>query len=653
MAAPYGQFVSSEPAGPGLYRFGLKDGSSVTYGGAPAEDLNKKLMAGMPDPNAGALANNDVAAGNFLDRPGVGVAAPSVADVPAPSVNAQAGQAREGDGPGLYRQVVGKAAELAPNLVAGIPGVGPLGGAIARGAVSAADALTGGKPVPKGEAPVARKEATGAAPATGGPTQQASAVSEQAMPGQQQQPQGDITLPYSMEAVGPNGQKVYGPAIQRPDGSIGVYVAPSRGSPGGFTKLGQATLQQHAETEAGASTLEGQAQTSKAAGVQAEVENLAAQQGAAEEAKWAAAVQANDQQEEIKAIQARADALEGVYRKASDEANSMTIDENRYMKGSRGTLSAIGMALGAFGAVLGKSPNFAQQFVDGQIDRDIRSQEAELKIKGKKADNALGDFTRELGSLSNAKVALKQIMGEKVAADLRSASLTGQDKAKAAYAGEVAALQEASNLRTNEQRQMAFREHLLSNSAYYQQGRAGSTGGFMPVSQDSYLKGQQGEIDKQKLKIQQAKEADAAGRAPHIGQRQQSQIISAKVAGGAIQEYADALGVQRGKDGEYQDPSTTSAIASKIPYSDTRQKVTALKNTLVAEVGKAQIGGVLSEGEAHTMQEQIEGANTPGEIGTMLRHYDRTMKHVEETVREVAASSGPGSDNPDEEQARR
>ena len=65
--------------------------------------------------------------------------------------------------------------------------------------------------------------------------------------------------------------------------------------------------------------------------------------------------------------------------------------------------SALGVAMAQFGGAFTGQPNVAMQFVNNQIDRSIRAQEAQINVKGNAADNMLADLTREMGSLSAAK----------------------------------------------------------------------------------------------------------------------------------------------------------------------------------------------------------------------------------------------------------
>ncbi len=90
---------------------------------------------------------------------------------------------------------------------------------------------------------------------------------------------------------------------------------------------------------------------------------------------------------------------------------SAEVDPQRMFQGGGGAMFAIGAAiasaLGAYAATVGKTQNFAQQTIDRAIDADIRAQEANIRIKGESADNALQDLARMTGSMESAKSALR------------------------------------------------------------------------------------------------------------------------------------------------------------------------------------------------------------------------------------------------------
>jgi len=619
----FGNFVSSEPVGPGLYRFGLNNGNSVTLAGPQAEDLNKRLTAGIQPPS-------------LAQGPG------ALASAPESIPNVQLPERTASDAPTAQQNAQGQAARAAPGgsltdaAIAGLAGTGvglPLAAGLA-GARYLGNKLTGADAPPVSQPTKSPSAPT--APASAQANESAPEPPQQAAPGQAQGLAEGTFLGYSGKGMG----GVEGPVVVH-NGQPMVYVAPSKGSPGGFTALGKETIATHAATEASAQEAEQIATQAKAQGVMAEVENMAAQEGAAEEAKWQAALQVQDQQDEVAAKQARLQDLNARYEQVAEEARNATVDENQYMRGARGLFSTLGMAMGAFGAVLGRTPNFAQQFVENQIERNIRKQEQDLRTK-RDSENALGKLRDKFdGDLTIAKGVLRQLMTEQTAAQNRAASLSGKSEQMKQFYAETAALGEAKALREREALGMMFNEKMLKDPIYYRQGRAGTSGGFTPLGQEAYEKARAGELANSKLAFDMAKQG-GAGANPTLGQRQQAQITSARVARGAIEELADAYGIKRGKDGKFEEPTVGQAASSLIPYGDTRQKLNALKLTFAGEVGKAQTGGVPSDSELEHITKQLDSTRTPGEIAALLNHYDRTMQHVEHSVRDVAASSGPG-----------
>ena len=582
---PVGQFVSSEPVAPGAYRFGLKDGSSVMLNGAPAEELNRRITAGIQAPALG---------------PGALAAGPS-----APSPNAS-------DAPTVQQNAFGQAAAAqSGQTVETTPG----GGKVARMPLGNARALVDGdakndpQPAPPPESgPAATPAAPGTAPQQPGTPQS-----------------GPVPLGYTMEAIGPNGQKVVGPAVRQPDGSIGVYVPPTAGSPGGFTKLGKQTMEQHVATEATAAEAEQRAQAAKAAGVQAEVDQAANEAGVAEEQKWQAQVAANDAQEEMRADQARYDALDSRFQKASEEARAGKVDENQYMRGATGVFSAIAMALGAAGAVLGRSPNFAQQFVDSQIDRNIKRQELELQTKRESA-NALGELRKELGGdLRLARVALKQMYTERAAAEARAASLSTKSDQVKNYSASAAAELEASAARQNEARQIAFREHLLGNKAYYSQGRAGSSGGFLQPT----LQGVQNVKD-----LQKPDAAGGAGGATPAGAVESlSGMAQAIVA-------ADKIKSKLGADLSERDDPLAGPIdrAARVLSSDAERQAVELDQATTALAKGIQSAFGKSDRDA---EDALQMASGGGSSAARARAADSLRQRAVQQARQQLAGLPP------------
>lgn len=139
----------------------------------------------------------------------------------------------------------------------------------------------------------------------------------------------------------------------------------------------------------------------------------------AEVQRSTAAVRA--QQEAVELQQAKLQEYEQVRNRARAEYKAGRVDPSRLFKGEGGTLRALGAAIaagaGAFGATLGRTQNYAQQAIEASIDRDIRSQEEEIRVKGDAADNAMKDFMAQGLTVEQSRLLLTELMRDHVKAN--------------------------------------------------------------------------------------------------------------------------------------------------------------------------------------------------------------------------------------------
>lgn len=152
---------------------------------------------------------------------------------------------------------------------------------------------------------------------------------------------------------------------------------------------------------------------------------LAQQEGADMQAARYAAIQERAKLEGIAAqkgyaqAQERLTAAEEEYKRQRAETakfmESAKVDPQKFFRdrGTMGTIAAaIAQGIGAYAAVLGGTGrNYAQEMIDAAIERDIRTQEAEIKL-GK--DNALRQLQESLGDLQLAKQAAR-MTGQQIA----------------------------------------------------------------------------------------------------------------------------------------------------------------------------------------------------------------------------------------------
>jgi hypothetical protein len=112
----------------------------------------------------------------------------------------------------------------------------------------------------------------------------------------------------------------------------------------------------------------------------------------------------------LKQIETRVAKEEQQYKALRSEVQAGRVDPQRMFRGPGGAMAAIGAslaaAMGAYGATLGKTNNFALEMINAAIDRDIRSQEEEYNRKGQSANNMYRDLMDMYGDKDQAKAAL-------------------------------------------------------------------------------------------------------------------------------------------------------------------------------------------------------------------------------------------------------
>jgi hypothetical protein len=111
------------------------------------------------------------------------------------------------------------------------------------------------------------------------------------------------------------------------------------------------------------------------------------------------------------------------------------LDGNRLMHGGTGVLMTIGMALGAFGASIAKTPNFAVTIVQNALDRDLESQKENVRGKREAVSFArdIYDGFRAAGRDElESKMATRAVMFEAYATKIDAMSAqkkSGQERA--------------------------------------------------------------------------------------------------------------------------------------------------------------------------------------------------------------------------------
>lgn len=342
-----------------------------------------------------------------------------------------------------------------------------------------------------------------------------------------------------------------------------------------------------------------------------------------------------------------------------DKQAKVDPDAVYHKAGTAGVIGMIiGQALGAFGAAIGHHENYAQKLIEDENQREMRAQEDEIKRGEVSDNNLLAKLQDQFDDLDQAKSALKLVQGELQDRQIQAYA----EASKSAEAQRTAQLWLAQNQQQRLAEEQHFRDLSIGKQTTSTAAKVVTPVAGHRMTDDELIAYQtrqnkaragllssENELGYQRQGGEQADKLMKRGEGKGVSPRAQGQIVAARNARDVVAELAGNLGMKRDKNGEFGDPGVLDTLWSKVPFSDVHQNVSMLRNSLAAEIGKAQTGGILSEGEAKSMHDQLDSLHTPGQIGAFVRHYDNMMKNVEQNVRGVAASSRStgGNDEPE------
>lgn len=434
---------------------------------------------------------------------------------------------------------------------------------------------SGGAPPPPKDAEGNRVGASvGPAPTAPAPTQ--------APP---QPPNGP--LPHTAEGIDPATQKKFvGQAIMK-DGQLMVYRPGSRGSPGGVTPLGQQVLASRAAADQAATPLERDAadeqrigQLSDRIALEKQKEAVANQQIQALNAQKNKENEARDAEKHVADLRARADAAMEEY--TSSRPPERSTEES--------IMSGIAAGLGALGAALARTPNFAESFLNQLAANKMRKWEAEVALKGKKADNLLAKQLEALGDMKLAKASVEEIILKRAALDEEQAALaTGSEKLRNTHQ-QMASAAAAAAIRSNQKLNEAALVDFQTNKLFNRPAVAGSTGALLPVTQESYEKGRESERQNRELLVREREQA--TGGTKNLGSLdtgRTEKIASYGNAAAAAVAVMDELKNRKVQDDTTDDPTTGlyDRATNRQSVEGLNQNTTALAKGLQSAFGKS------------------------------------------------------------------
>lgn len=228
----------------------------------------------------------------------------------------------------------------------------------------------------------------------------------------------------------------------------------------------------------------------------------------------------------------------------------------------RNIIEAIALALGSLGAGLARTPNFAQQTIESIHEREMRAEEAALRVKKEGADSLLGRLKEQMGSIDQAKLSYRAIRSRDAALRLESLAQRSSDEQQ--RSGLLAAAEQEN------QQYLKWREALergaqgeVTKNFQMVQGSAGSGPSKRPVSLDTFktvtgIAGDQASTNKTMADAGRVAQGEAPGQ-PAL-----------ESIGGAVETLVAADNIQRSlakrgftRDNTIDDPLSGGLDAAK------------------------------------------------------------------------------------------
>lgn len=191
-----------------------------------------------------------------------------------------------------------------------------------------------------------------------------------------------------------------------------------------------------------------------------------------------------EEQARVSDLQNRVARDEELKNKAFAEYTSSKVNPDRiFANPASRMLAALAAGAGAYAATISKSPNFALDIINQSIDRDIRAQEAAIKLKGDKANNLMGELRKSGMDLDQARAAAKgiQIQSERTQLDVLRAK-NGVPALQSHYEKLDMAAQEGLREANEAYRQATIGKTTRTTNSVVEYPRAGSAGGFVDVA---------------------------------------------------------------------------------------------------------------------------------------------------------------------------
>lgn len=331
--------------------------------------------------------------------------------------------------------------------------------------------------------------------------------------------------------------------------------------------------------------------------------------------------------------QRRAQAVEDTEKRfaaARDELDNTKIDVGAaYGSAGQRILSAVAIAMGAFGASISGGPNYALQIVNDRINRELDAQRSELEKKKGKVSELGRIFERNQNLLGDATQAanLTRAQTFRALAD----DVEARAKGRALAPQQAAALEQ---LRSQERANFAkLQEGIAMKSAEKAMVGAGER-----QAQRQAAAAAQGQIAKDRRELEmfttkEAVKAYYAGKSPEAQSKltEQTTALANKMldkdypaATGNYYDIASQVGIDpvTGKPSG-KDPAGLGLVNLGVLTTEGRVNRQAI-NALAERMAKS-FGGVVTESDREAAQKLLKGAGTVEDIQRGIYMYGQAI----------------------------
>lgn len=333
------------------------------------------------------------------------------------------------------------------------------------------------------------------------------------------------------------------------------------------------------------------------------------------------------------------------------DVKAYKVEPNRMFHGALGTARLIGSAvaagLGALGAGLARTPNFAMDLINRGIDRDVAAQESELATKKENANNALRQWTASGASLEQAKAAVKASQLEHAKAQV--AQIAAVNKSQQVQAGAQALMADLDKSLAQELERYridSLGKRTAEVSARMAQPQAGSAGGLRPLTLDQQksligIEGEKATINKTNA------QAAASGKGGAIPRGYQQSYAAADSVLKTGENLLKAYGVKPGEKPGYIEGLKAGA---RTTGTQAGREVDSQIAMFQAEAHKLVSGNGATESDKKEFEEQRKHWSTAQKI-TFIQNALEMARHKQHFIESQRGTGVNSSEQAEAEDA--